>query len=288
MAQVVATIEKRDVAAFRQISSREQEVVRTIFQEPLAKLRRQLHPSRVRFSILSDRNPFMWPAKVLAPMVRTERRHVSANNPLLLLEKAVSSWIVSSLDAWGAMRDSMSEALFLGFYGLPPVQALAGLTSGENAARHTERDLVRELADQKTRKDLEARYTVGGLLDAVIRALVYIRLPEGSVDERGFSMLMAIRDARPPDERRSLAELKQVLREQFLLVTLDEAKAIDTLPALLPRSPERRRAALELLRRMLSSRGALDDEGRRRQRRVESLFEMKLEKPAAEQQPATA
>jgi len=101
-------------------------------------------------------------------------------------------------------------------------------------------------------------------------------------------MLMAIRDARPPDERRSLAELKQVLREQFLLVTLDEAKAIDTLPALLPRSPERRRAALELLRRMLSSRGALDDEGRRRQRRVESLFEMKLEKPAAEQQPATA
>jgi hypothetical protein len=33
MAQVVATIEKRDVAAFRQISSREQEVVRTIFQE---------------------------------------------------------------------------------------------------------------------------------------------------------------------------------------------------------------------------------------------------------------
>jgi hypothetical protein len=281
----VARISEVNESLYRTYAS---PVVRAIFQEPLAKLLRQLHPSRVRFSILSDRNPFLWPVKVLAPRVRTARTPVSENNPLLSLEKAVSSWIVSSLDAWGAVRDSMSEALFLGVYGLPAVQALAGLTPGEKETRLTERDLARELAEQKWLTDLEARYTAGGLLEAAIRALVYIRLPGGSVDERGFSMLMAIRDARPPDERMSLAQLKQVLRDQFLLVRLDEAKAIDTLPALLPRSVERRRATLELLHRMISARGALDDEGRRRLQRIESLFDVKPEKPTTGQQHARA
>ena len=30
------------------------------------------------------------------------------------------------------------------------------------------------------------RFEVGGVEEAVLRALIYIRLPEGSVDERGF------------------------------------------------------------------------------------------------------
>jgi hypothetical protein len=154
--------------------------------------------------------------------------------------------------------------------------------------RHTERDLARELAEQKLLTELEDRYTAGGLLEAAVRALVYIRLPGGSVDERGYSMLMAIRDARAPGERMSLATLKQVLRDQFMLVMLDEAKAIDTLPALLPRSVERRRAALDLLHRMIAARGALDDEGRRRLQRIESLFEVKPEKPTTGQQHARA
>ena len=258
-------------------------VVRTLFQRPVAKLLRQLHPHRFRFSVLSDRNPFMWPVKVLAPTVRSNRKPVSAKNPLLSVENAVSSWIVTSLDAAGAMRDAMTEAIFLGVYGLPAVQAAVGLGPEVKDQRHAERDLSRELVAEKSRAELETRYAVGGTLEAIARALVYVRLPEGSVDERGFWMMMALREARPPDERRSLADLKAIVKEQFLLVTLDEERAIDTLPALLPRSIEKRRGALDAVRRMLTARGALSEEARRRLQRIEALFDVRSEKPGPEQ-----
>ena len=38
-------------------------------------------------------------------------------------------------------------------------------------------------------RNSERRFEVGGVEEAVLRALVYIRLPEGSIDERGFAML---------------------------------------------------------------------------------------------------
>ncbi|RPH65179.1 MAG: DUF3141 domain-containing protein [Myxococcaceae bacterium] len=258
-------------------------VVRTLFQEPVAKLLRQLHPHRFRFSVLSDRNPFMWPVKMLAPAVRAARKPVSAKNPLLSVEKAVSSWIVSSLDSAGAMRDAMTEAVFLGVYGLPAVQAAVGLGPEVKDQRHAERDLARELVAQKSRAELETRYMVGGALEAIARALVYVRLPEGTVDERGFWMMMALRDARPPEERRSLTEMKGIVKEQFLLVTLDEQRAFDTLPALLPRSMEKRRAALEALLRIISARGALSEESQRRLQRIEALFDVRSDRATPEQ-----
>jgi hypothetical protein len=124
---------------------------------------------------------------------------------------------------------------------------------------------------------------VGGALEAIARALVYVRLPEGTVDERGFWMMMALRDARPPEERRSLTEMKGIVKEQFLLVTLDEQRAFDTLPALLPRSLEKRRAALEALLRVISARGALSDESQWRLQRIEALFDVRSDRPAPEQ-----
>ena len=254
---------------------------RTLGQEPVAQALRRLHPARLRFSALSDRNPFMWPVKALAPQVRAGRRPVSPDNPFLGMEKAVSSWIVSSLEAYGAARDALTEAIFLGVYGQPILQALVGLGPQAKEHRHAERDLARELAEARGRSDLEARYTAGGLREAVIRALVYVRLPGGSIDERGFSMLMAIRAAHPAEERRSLTELKEIFKEQFLLVHLDEERALATLPALLPRSAEKRRAGLDLLHRMIAARGALPKEGSRRLEQIQALFEARPEHPVA-------
>ena len=49
------------------------------------------------------------------------------------------------------------------------------------------------------RAELEQRFEVGGLPEAVLRALIYVRLPERSVDERGFAALQAIRAMQPAD-----------------------------------------------------------------------------------------
>ena len=83
------------------------------------------------------------------------------------------------------------------------------------------------------RAELEHCFEVGGLEEAVLRALVYIRLPEGSVDERGFAVLRLIRASRPAAKRMSLARFKEMMREQYLLVRLDEERAVSALPKLL-------------------------------------------------------
>ena len=95
----------------------------------------------------------------------------------------------------------MTEAVFLNTYGSPLLQALVGLGGQQAAPHRIERDLVREAHEAQLRSELEHRFEVGGLEEAVLRALVYIRLPEGSVDERGFAVLQA--DPRVPPSRRS-------------------------------------------------------------------------------------
>ena len=67
----------------------------------------------------------------------------------------------------------------------------------------------------------------------MLRALIYVRLPSGAFDERGFRMLKTIRELRKANERLSLPQFKEMLREQYLLVLLDEERAIDALPKLL-------------------------------------------------------
>jgi pimeloyl-ACP methyl ester carboxylesterase len=248
-------------------------VVRSLFPEPVARIVQQLHPNRLRFSLLSDRNPLLWPVKVLADSVRTRRQKPSADNPVLSVERRASSWIASALDGWGAMRGRLQEATFLTIYGLPAVQALAGFSPGTSERRHAERDLSREIAQERSRSELRTRYGSGGFLEALARALVYIRLPEGRIDERGFAMLTLLRAEAPAEDRRSLTELKQLLKEQFCLVRLDEERALESLPALLPPDPEKRRHGLAILQRMLGAEDALSPEGVRRLQRIQALFE---------------
>jgi len=260
--------------------------VRGLFPEPVAKAVQQFHPNRFSFSVFSDRNPFLLPVKSLAEAVRAHRKPASPDNPLFSLERAVSSWIASALDAWGALRGKMQEAIFLNTYGHPAVQALAGFSPNSSERRHAERDLSREVAQEKSRSELQSRYGQGGFLEAVARALVYVRIPEGKVDERGFAMLTALREEAPPEEHRTWSALKQMLKEQFFLVRLDEERALETLPDLLPSDADERRRGLELLRRMVSAEDALSDEGARRLQRIEKLFQPAAARTANGSTPA--
>jgi hypothetical protein len=109
--------------------------------------------------------------------------------------------------------------------------------------------------------------------EAVLRSLVYIRKPDGVVDERGYTALKMIRAAQPPVKRMSLARFKELLREQFLLVCLDEERAIATLPALIGEDAAQRKTGIDVLHRVLGAAGVESDEGRRRLARIEALFD---------------
>ena len=85
--------------------------------------------------------------------------------------------------------------------------------------RRMERDLVREAAVARMRAELEKSLRQrAGWTRPSLRALVYIRLPEGSVDERGFRTLEADPEMRPAGKRMSCARLKASFNEQFMLL----------------------------------------------------------------------
>ncbi|HUC17427.1 MAG TPA: hypothetical protein VMA37_07055 [Acetobacteraceae bacterium] len=165
------------------------------------------------------------------------------------------------------------EATFLNLYGAPLLQAMVGFGPQETAPRRRiARDLALEATEARRRAELEQRFERGGTLEAAIRALIYIRLPEGTVDERGFSVLRAIRAARPAEKRRSVSELKTLFRDQYLLLRLDEARAVAAIPKLLAESGEERGAWLDALRRVLAAPGVLSEAAQKRLREIERLF----------------
>ena len=250
-----------------------QPAVKAMANDQSAEAMRELHPNRLRFSLFSERNPFMAPIPGVAEQVRAHRQPVAPDNPLLALEKVTSTWLSTCWEGYRQMRDAATEAMFLGTYGSPVLQAMVGLGNGQAAAgQRIARDLLREADEARMRADLAGRFDVGGLPQATLRALIYVRLPQGSVDERGYAMLKAIRAMQPANDRMSLADLKAVVREQYLLLRLDEERAVRAIPRLLPDNEAARRAGLAALHSMLEARGPLPEEAARRLSRIEALF----------------
>ncbi len=108
-----------------------------------------------------------------------------------------------------------------------------------------------------------------------MRAIIYIRPPEGRVDERGFAMLKLIRASRPASKRLSLIRFKEVVKDQFLLVSLDE----DALPKLLPADETGRQDALDAVERVLSAAGPLSEDAKSGLARVKAAFGVKSKNP---------
>ena len=254
--------------------------VRMAVTDHAAEASRAAHPNRLRFAMFSDQNPLMQPVRALAESVRAARQFVSADNPLLAMEQAASSWVTTSLQTFGEFRDTMTEAVFLNTYGSPWLQALVGLRREEATPSQIERDLVKEANAARLQSELEHHFEVGGLPEAVMRALIYIRLPEGSVDERGFAALKLIRASRPVAKQMSLARFKEMVREQYMLVCLDDDRAIKALPTLLGSNVRERKAARDILHQVLAARGALSAEGKRRIARIEAIFTVEPERAA--------
>ena len=229
----------------------------------------------------------MQPVKALAESVRAARQPVSADNPLLAMERAASSWITTCLQTYGEFRDAMTETVFLNTYGSPWLQALVGLGVAGRASPGLSETSSGKQAPRDCVRSWSIGSNAGGPEEAALRALIYIRLPEGSIDERGFSVLKLIRASRPASKRLSLAQFKEIVREQYLLVCHDAERAINALPTLLGSDVTARKAALDVLHRVLAARDTLSGEGKRRLAQVEALFDVRRE-PSSKSEPAHA
>jgi pimeloyl-ACP methyl ester carboxylesterase len=248
-------------------------VVRGVVTETSAELMRRAHPNRLRFEMFADENPLMRPVADWAEAVRGNRRPVSPDNPFLAFERMTSDMITSGLEMWGKARDAATEAFFFNTYGSPIVQAMVGLRAADTSvSRRIGRDVAREAAAKEAAARLEQQIDQGGLIEAAVRALIYVRLPEGTADERGFAALKQISAELPAAKRVGFARFKEIVKEQYLILLLDAERAIAALPKLLPGNRRQCDEALALVRRVLDARGALPEEGRQRLERIEAMF----------------
>jgi hypothetical protein len=223
--------------------------------------------------MFSDENPLMRPVEDWAETVRDNRRPASPNNPFLAFERMASDMIASGLEMWGKARDAATEAIFFNIYRSSIVQAMVGLRADETSvSRAIGRDVAREAAAKEAAAHLEQQIDQGGLIEATVRALIYVRLPEGKVDERGFAALKQISAELPAAKRVGLPRFKEIVREQYLILLFDPERAIAALPKLLPEGRRQCEEALTLVRRVLAARGALPEEGQRRLERIEAMF----------------
>jgi pimeloyl-ACP methyl ester carboxylesterase len=247
--------------------------VRATTTQTSAELMRRNHPNRLRFEMFADENPCMRAVADWAEAVRRDRRPVSPENPFVAFEHLASEMISGGLEIWGKARDAATEAFFFNTYGSPILQATVGLKAdATSVSRRIGRDVAREAAAKQAAVHVERRIDQGGLIEGAVRALIYVRLPEGKVDERGFAALKQISAELPPAKRIGVTRFKEIVKEQYLILLLDEERAIAALPKLLPANRRQCEEALALVRRVLASRGALPEEGRRRLERIEAMF----------------
>ena len=256
--------------------------VRSVVNEQSASWMRKMQPARTQYSLFSDYNPFLaWTAAV-ADTVRSHRQPVREDNPLLAFERQISDGITAGLDAWRDQRDAMVEQLFFGIYGSEPLQALVGLKANgadqdpePKAMSAAHESLIREKI-----RDLKRRIGSGGAREAAIRALIYIGLPEGRVDERGFGALKQMHEQTPMDEHMTLSAFKQLVREQFFMLMIDEAEALRTLPDMLPKDASARQALFERIRTVTEAAGNVSATRRARINEVAERFDLRTEKAA--------
>ena len=248
--------------------------VQALANQESAEFMRHAHPNRMRFELFSDKNPFMQPIAAWADQVRSDRHPVSADNPFTALEHEASKWIVQTLDTWTTMRDTLQENFFLGVYGSPMLQALVGLgAEAQSDGRRIARDLGRETVAARLSGDLLSKIEQGGPVEAAVRAMLYVRMAEGRVDERTFAALKQIA-AEHKDLRVGFARFKAIVREQHLMLLVHQELALKALPKLLPADRGQRAVMLDLVRRVVTARGALPEESRRRLDEIETLFDV--------------
>jgi hypothetical protein len=212
----------------------------------------------------------MAPVAKLAEQVRNSRKPINSDNPLLAMQQQFSDQIVAGLDAWREASEKIAERTFLAIYGSPTLQAAVGVDpAGTRRLRKAPKNpLHRELL-QKRIAELKSLIPIGGLRAAIIRSLIYAGMDRAAVDERGFEVARRLREEHSD---MSVADFKALVREQFNILLIDKEAALAAIPSMLPSDAETREKAYAVIRQIMSVRGELSAEGKKRMGELALLF----------------
>lgn len=234
------------------------------------------HPLRLPYEGWSDLNPLARGVAQSAQQAREHRMPVDDDNPFMALQNTTSKAIGNALDLYRDMRDAACEHTFEFVYGQPWLQALAGLGATSTRSAPQSSELQRAHAERE-REHLRAAMTQGGLEQACIRAMLYVRRSRGEADERRFNLA---RELLGGLSDRGVLSYKATVREQAALLRLDAEAAIAALPKLLERAPH---DAIRTLTKDIDRIGTtleLDERERADLARVLEIFEHASKRPA--------
>ena len=166
-----------------------------------------------------------------------DRKAADGDNPFLEIERIWAASITQSFDFMRDARDALYEMTFLSIYGSPFMHWLGA----SHAFERTRKD-PKELRFLPEVQAILLGVARGGFEEAVIRMLILLAESRGSVrrDRLERSTKVLTRDepfASLGGERRAA-----LIREQSIIVEFEKDLAIDTLPALLSESEQRRKA----------------------------------------------
>jgi hypothetical protein len=247
-----------------------QPVVRALVSAPVAETLHQLHPLRVQYELFSNANPLMAPIEGMADEVRKNRRPVAADNPFIALQENVSKQIVAALDGWRDFIEAASERTFLTVYGSPALQAAVGIDPADaRPLRKPPKNRLYQELVQKRIAELKSHIPLGGVREATVRALIYVGLGRGSVDERGFE---TVRRLRGKYGEITLSEFKTLVRDQYFMLLIDEDASLAAIPSMLPSDTATRSKAFDLIKEVMAAVGKLSPEDEKRLREIGRLF----------------
>ena len=245
--------------------------VRAFANETSADWMRRLHPLRLQYELFSGSNPFMRTLASIAEHVRQDREPSAQDNLLLQAQGEYSKQIEGMLESYGELRDHAFEEVFHAVYGSPLLQAVVGLKASDaSPRRHPGTDAEHVAAVARHIADFRARIGEGKPREAAIRALMYIRLADGDADERGLALLRRMRDERGGGL--TLAEFKQLVRDQFFMLLLDEERALAAIPAMLATDRQEAARIARDMQRMIEVVGLRTKAAKTRLAKIEPMF----------------
>jgi hypothetical protein len=230
----------------------------------------------------------MWPVRMMADLVRKDRRPAAPDNAFVAGEHAASEQIERALEQYGEMRDRMQELTFKTIYNSPVVEALAGLRAPHaDAGKLRARDAHAEQLFEAKVEVIRTREEQGGFPEAVLRIMLAVAQAERMLDVRGFRLAQRIK--REDAALRSIPRehMKAAAREQAFMLRFDRERALAALPKMLPTDAERRRA-LDIVRRIGYADGEIRPEGAAVLARIERILGLEEGAEASQQRTAPA
>lgn len=212
-------------------------LVRTLVNDQTAWLSRMLHPLRVQRWAFSSGNPLLWGLPWLASLAGDFRIKAEDDNEFRQEEQQHAKRVSAFLDYYRDMRDAGYEALFYLIYA--PILELSLVKVQENVCRPAGKAGAADLPD--IRETLE-KIGQGGYAEAMARVNVLLTKASKGIP---LHRLEAVRKLMEKDKAfAGLTEdqVQQIHAAQAVMVEFAPGKALDTLPLLLRKVKDRKKA----------------------------------------------